>query len=64
MVRKNGPADAGLVSSARHRIIQKRHMTAADFGDLFNQLAQRWGIDTSTSGNIVTAAQQIYTCTH
>jgi hypothetical protein len=35
-------------------------MTKDDIGDLFDQLAQRWGIDKTLVGEIVTTAQPAY----
>lgn len=41
-------------------LLAKRHMTASDFGDLGDQLAQRWGIDSLVAGEIVNAALTTY----
>jgi hypothetical protein len=41
-------------------LLQKRHHTAADFGDLDQQLAQHWGIDETVASDIDSAAIEIY----
>jgi Domain of unknown function (DUF4352)/Protein of unknown function (DUF732) len=49
-----------VAHDACRSMLQKRHMTKDDVGDLFNQLAQRWGIDTTLAGEIISAAQTTY----
>jgi hypothetical protein len=55
------PARAiNVAHDACRSILQKRHMTANDFGALWDLLAQRWGIDRSVAGDIVTAAIETF----
>jgi hypothetical protein len=48
------------ITGASRSMLQKRHMRKDDAADLFNQLAQRWGVDTQLAGEIVSAAQTTY----
>jgi Domain of unknown function (DUF4352) len=50
-----------VAHDACRTIVQRRHMTAHDFGDLTDLLAQRWGVENSLTGSIVTNAIGSYT---
>jgi hypothetical protein len=51
-----------VAHDACRSIVQKRHMTADDFGALDHQLAQRWGIAENVASSIVMAAQHYPNC--
>ena len=49
-----------VAHDACRTFLQKRHMTADDFGVVDQQLAQQWGVDRSVVNFITSAAMETY----